>query len=89
MSSGNLTHPKEAPNTEKRQRVRRVRIGTTDPRLTPAAGIQVVREADRVLGVNAALDAGIGSVKERNRRLTGGELLLSLASEPHPGFKGG
>ena len=64
----------------KRARARRVRIGAPDPRLTPAAGIEALREVDRVLGVTAALDAGIGAVKKRKRGLTGGELLLSMGS---------
>lgn len=65
---------------KKRARARRVRIGTADARLTPAAGVEAVREAEAVLGLAAALDAGIGVIKERNRGLTGGELLVSMAS---------
>lgn len=65
---------------KKRQRARRVRIGASDHTLTPAAGVEAVREADRALGIAAALDAAIGPVKERNRGLSGGQLLLSMAS---------
>ena len=54
-----------------RIRARRVHVGVPDERLTPAAGIEAVREADRVLGITAALDAWIGPVKERNRGLSG------------------
>ena len=76
-----LRGKKKTPKTgKKRQRARRVRIGTPDPRLTPAAGIEALREADRVLGLTDSLDAGIGPVKERNRGLSGGQLLLSMAS---------
>lgn len=71
---------KTSQNGKKRQRPRRVRIGTPDPRLTPTAGLEALREADRVLGLATSLDAGIGPVKKRRRGLTGGELLLSMAS---------
>lgn len=64
----------------KRRRARRVRIGAADRRLTPAAGVEAVRELDRVLGIAAALDAGIGPVKVRRRGLSGGQLLVSVAS---------
>lgn len=65
---------------EHRTRARRVRIGAPDHALTPAAGIEAVREADRVLGITGALDAGIGPVKERDRGVTGGGLVMSMAS---------
>ena len=65
--------------TTRRVRLRRVRIGAPDPRLTPAAGVEAVREADRVLGLTQALDQGIGPVKERARGLSGGQLLVSMA----------
>lgn len=72
---------KRRKNTNKaRVRARRVRVGAPDQRLTPAAGVEAVRETDRVLGVTAALDAGIGAVKERARGITGGELVMSMAS---------
>ena len=64
----------------KRTRARKVRIGAPDQRLTPAAGVEAVREVDRVLGITAAMDAGIGAVKERARGLSGGELVVSMAS---------
>ena len=63
-----------------RVRARRVQIGAPDGRLTPAAGVETLREADRVLGITAALDAGIGAVRERARGLSGGQLLISMAS---------
>jgi hypothetical protein len=55
-------------------------VGEPDPNLTPVGGLEAVREVDRVLGVTAALDAGIGAVKQRDRGLTGGQLLMSLAA---------
>ncbi|WP_164520515.1 IS1380 family transposase [Specibacter cremeus] len=71
---------KSGARARKRARARRVRIGAPDDRLTPAAGVEALREVDRVLGITAALDAGIGPVKDRARGLTGGELVLSMAS---------
>ena len=65
---------------DSRVRARRVRVGVPDGRLTPADGIEAVREADRVLGITTALDAGIGPIKERDRGLSGGQLLVSMAS---------
>lgn len=47
---------------KKRRRVRRVGIGAQDPQLSPAAGIEAVREVDRVLGITAALDEHVGPV---------------------------
>ena len=71
---------KKSTRAGKRARARRVRIGAPDHRLTPAAGVEALREVDRVLGITAALDAGIGAVKKRNRGLSGGELVVSMAS---------
>lgn len=42
--------------------------------------METVREVDRVLGLTAALDRGIGAVKQRRRGLSGGQLLTALAS---------
>src|SRR5665647_1902180 len=50
------------------RRARRVRVGRPDGQLTSAAGLEAVRELDRVLGVTTALATGIGAVKERRRR---------------------
>ena len=71
---------KSGTRAGKRARVRRVRIGAPDGRLTPAAGVEALREVDRVLGITTALDEGIGAVKKRNRGLSGGELVVSMAS---------
>jgi len=54
-------------------------VGAPDPSLTPAAGMLAVSELVDRLGVVSALDAGIGSFKTRNRGLSGGQLLVSLA----------
>jgi hypothetical protein len=42
--------------------------------------VEAVREADRVLGLTAVLDRHIGPVKERQRGLSGGQLLTAVAS---------
>lgn len=65
---------------QRRRRARRVRVGTPDSRLTPAAGVEAVRELDRVLGITAALDAGVGQVKQRARGLSTGQTLVTMAS---------
>lgn len=62
------------------RRARRVRVGRPDGQLTSAAGLEAVRELDRVLGVTTALTTGIGAVKERRRGLGGGELVMAMAS---------
>ena len=60
-----------------RARGRRVVVGRDDPSLTPAAGLVLVAEVDRVLGVAAAIDAEVGSLKVRKRGLSAGELVLA------------
>lgn len=57
-----------------------MRVGTPDRRLTPSAGVEAVREADRVLGLTGALDRHIGSVKQRARGLSAGQLVVAMAS---------
>jgi hypothetical protein len=59
---------------------RRVRIGARDQRLTPCAGVEAVREMDRVLGLTDVLDRHIGRVKQRARGVSGGQLLTAMAS---------
>jgi hypothetical protein len=56
-----------------------VRIGTPDPSLTPNAGLAAVTELVEHLNVTATLDAGIGPLKQRNRGISGAELLVSMA----------
>lgn len=55
-------------------------IGAADPALTPHAGLAAVTELDNRLGISSALDAGIGAVKQRDRGVSGGELVVALAS---------
>ena len=57
-----------------------MRVGAPDARLTGCAGVEAVRELDRVLGITAALDAGVGEVKERRRGISGGGLMMAVAS---------
>ena len=61
-------------------RRRRVRVGAADASLTPCAGLAAVSETDRVLGLVKALDAHIPSIKVRDRGLSGGQVLVSMAS---------
>ena len=42
--------------------------------------MEAVREVDRVLGLTAALDRGVGAVKQRARGLSGGQLLTAVSS---------
>ena len=65
---------------QRREARRLVRIGTSDPTLTPNAGLIAITELVDRVGVTTALDAGIGPVKRRDRGMSGGELLVSLAS---------
>ncbi len=48
--------------------------------MTPCAGLAAVSETDRVLGLVKALDAHIPSIKVRDRGLSGGQVLVSIAS---------
>ena len=54
-------------------------VGAADARLTGHAGVAVVAELDRVLGIASALDAAVGSIKVRRRGVSAGELVLSMA----------
>jgi hypothetical protein len=57
----------------------RASVGEADGSLTEHGGLLVVAELDRALGITAALDTGIGPVKERDRGLSGGEFALATA----------
>lgn len=57
----------------------RIVIGPDDPTLTPAAGLALVAEVDRVLGVVATIDGWVGRIKDRDRGLSAGELVVSMA----------
>ena len=65
---------------KRRKRARRVRVGAADGTLTPVAGVEAVRELDRVLGITQALGRSIGRVKQRDRGLSSGGVLMSMAS---------
>ncbi|MGH9075453.1 MAG: IS1380 family transposase [Acidimicrobiales bacterium] len=54
-------------------------LGEADPTLTPRAGLKLVAEVDRIVCVADTLDSHIGPIKSRNRGLSAGELVLSLA----------
>ena len=54
-------------------------VGQDDPSLTPAAGLVLVAEVDRILGVAATIDSYVGSIKRRRQGLSAGELVLSMA----------
>jgi hypothetical protein len=56
-----------------------ITVGREDPTLTPAAGLVLVAEVDRILGVAATIDACVGSIKARRQGLSAGELVLSMA----------
>jgi len=59
---------------------RRVRVGAPDPTLTGLAGVAAVDELALRLGLVRAFDAGIGPIKQRDRGLSGGQLLVGMAS---------
>ena len=63
-----------------RRRRQRARIGAPDAGLTPNAGLAVVSELCGRLGVVEAIDAAIGSIKERDRGYGAGELLAGIAA---------
>lgn len=58
---------------------RRVAIGGDDPSVTGRAGLSLVAEVDRVLGVVEAFESSVGWLKQRRRGLGIGEVLLSMA----------
>lgn len=56
-----------------------VEVGAPDESLTPASGVVAVTELVTRLGLVGALDDAIGPIKQRDRGLSGGELLVALA----------
>jgi DDE family transposase len=68
-----------ARKPNRKQRRKRVRVGAPDPRLTRFAGVTAVAELVDKLGVVEVLDAAIGSIKQRARGATAGQLLVGLA----------
>ena len=62
------------------QRVRRrVRVGASDPSLTPYSGMAAVTELIDRMSMIQLLDAAIGPIKARDRGLSGGQLLVGVA----------
>ncbi len=59
---------------------RRARIGAADRTVTGLAGVVAVDELIDRFGVVAALDAGIGPIKVRQRGPSGGQLLAGMAT---------
>jgi hypothetical protein len=59
---------------------RRVRIGAPDESLTAVSGMVAVSELCQRLGVIKALDAAVGSIKQRDRGHSAGGLLVGLAA---------
>jgi hypothetical protein len=57
----------------------RVVIGDDDAALTAQAGLVLVAETDRVLGIGAEIDAGVGPIKTRRQGLGAGGLVLAAA----------
>ncbi len=63
-----------------RKQVRkRVQIGAPDPSLTGHSGVAALAEFIDKLDVVGVFDRGIGSIKQRDRGATAGELLVGLA----------
>jgi Transposase DDE domain group 1 len=60
-------------------RRRRVVIGDDDPTQTAHAGLVLVAELDRVLGIGSVIDEQVGPIKTRRRGLGAGGLVLSVA----------
>jgi len=58
---------------------KRVRIGASDPSLTAMSGVAALGEFLDKLDVVGVFDRGIGSIKQRVRGATAGELLVGLA----------
>ena len=59
---------------------RRVGVGEPDRTLTGLAGLAAVDELVTRLGMVEVLNRGIGPIKERDRGLTGGQLLAGMAT---------
>lgn len=57
-----------------------MRIGKPDPSLTGLAGLAVIEELVGALGVVGELDRAVGPIKERARGMTGGQLLVGMAT---------
>jgi hypothetical protein len=58
---------------------RRVRIGAPDPSVTGSAGVAVLAELIDRLGMMQALDTAVGPIKQRDRGISAGGLLIAVA----------
>jgi Transposase DDE domain group 1 len=58
----------------------KVRVGAPDPSLTGVSGMVAVTELCEQLDVVGALDAAVGSIKQRARGYSAGQLLVGLAA---------
>jgi hypothetical protein len=63
-----------------RRLAKRVRVGAPDLSLTPVAGMAAITELVERLDVIAALDAGVGVIKQRRRGYSAGQLLVGIAA---------
>lgn len=64
--------------TIRRKRVPVV-VGPVDRSLTANAGLVLVAEVDRIVGVADTIDSFVGAIKQRRQGLGAGELVLSMA----------
>jgi hypothetical protein len=62
-----------------RQKRTPIVVGRDDPSLTGNAGLLLVAEVDRIVGVADTIDAHVGRIKKRRQGLSAGELVLSMA----------
>lgn len=62
-----------------RIRGRKVVLGDPDPTVTPAGGLVLIAELDRVLGVIDVVDETVGSIKKRRQGHGAGGVILALA----------
>lgn len=56
-----------------------MKVGRDDPSLTPSAGVVLIAEMDRILGVAGTIDAHVGRIKKRRQGLSGGQVVLAMA----------
>ena len=61
-----------------------VKVGRDDPSLTPSAGVVLIAEMDRILGVAGTIDAHVGRIKKRRQGLSGGQVVLAMAVPTPP-----
>jgi hypothetical protein len=54
----------------------RVRIGAPDPSVTATSGVAAVAEFVEKLDVVGRFDRGVGSIKQRDRGVSAGEVLV-------------